>query len=161
MLTWETWELARFGFSREDFDRVRRRLMTELAHPPSKPDVLWALWNEALDVHTELSTLQDIYHAMARFRSHQGRDPTLMLRQCRMMELGVLLERGEEVKERELMARVETREDSCASCSEFDGTVVAISEALASMPLPNPACTFHLHEGSPSFCRCHYEAHMV
>lgn len=158
-LTWRYSGLDRYGFDRNDFEREKRRLVAEGVHEPQEKDVLWALWNRALEEHSQLHAKSGIYYQMAIFRSEEGEDPAPMLTESRRAELRKMIRDREQMGMDPPVVEILAAGNGCDSCLAANGTTLPAPEALETMPLPNPDCTHGLHEGSPPFCRCSYGVH--
>ena len=82
--------------------------------------------------------------------SQKGKNPLKELRLSKKMKL--LDYKKEGIKKVKILSTT----NSCASCKRQNGRIYLINEAITKMPLPNKNCSYHLHDGKYSFCRCCY-----
>jgi hypothetical protein len=145
--------LSRYDLSVDVF-RERRAAR----HDIGDRDIIWGMFNEHLQVlmkQSDFHGLKSRYYQMALFVAEEDRGFIDLLAASHQMELRGYQQMG-------LVSRVQIsaagRGNACAACLRLDGNVLAIDEALRTMPLPCKTCTSVVVGTRPGFCRCLYVA---
>lgn len=145
-------------FSTYDLDgstrtKIESTLRERLCREPTAQEVIEAGAEAAL---ARAKTANDwhqqkmLHFERALWLFQAGRPHLEEARQSRRAELRGVASEG-------LTARVRVLGGECAECAGLDGRVFTIEEALATLPIPCPACETW-DEGRGGWCRCLYQA---
>lgn len=138
--------LGEFGFTRRAFDRKRDELSDQLDRPASVNEAALALLQQLAQELDHNCGLVLVYGEMVHVLRTQGKNPTGYLAEVMHHEL-LTLEKADYYQ----TVQITTMGDDkvCPACRELADTVLTVSEALKTMPLPH-ACQ------NPGGCRCNY-----
>ena len=157
--------LTSMGVPFEHFESLKMELTQQLRRPPTAGDVIFTIlqqWVEACKSTGDLDQLTNAYYQMAQFLHEEGGDFFPAMKESRRAGLMGAKERGLSTK---VEIRATSRHDlstegrvllSCPACSQWDGRVLTIDQALDQMPLPNRQCTHEAVGDAPGWCRCMY-----
>lgn len=138
--------LGRFGVTRKDLLKARKRLSRRFGTQASLNDTAWGILNR-LVTKIRPEEQSHVYEEMARLARIEGRDAKPFIAEARRAELRAYKRQG--------CKTVETRTCNddlvCPSCKALEGKPLAIDKAVTSLPVPTQ-CTA---EGG---CRCWYVA---
>jgi len=142
--------------SDKDFINAREELKEQFGFDPPFRDVVWRLYNNlALDSGNDPERQSLIYYAMAIYLEKEGKYPFKMLQLYQRAKLKALKKEGNVNKVR-IFTMGEEPDGSCDSCRKNEGRVLTIDDALETMPIPNPDCSYKFKKDHYSFCRCIY-----
>jgi hypothetical protein len=146
--------LGRYGVTDGDFELHRERLRTRFGQVSSDGDVVWSLFQDALERCMKCGNVLELgtlYFDMARFLYDEERDFSIPLQQYQRMELLYYKQKGFTGK-----LQIHVRYSCCETCRRLEGQTYTLDEAMEQMPIPCKECTFALHGGRPGWCRCQY-----
>ncbi len=147
--------LGPFGIDEHHFRIKEQSLFQRFGRPPTKSDVVWGLFNDALARERDLHNVKRLHFGMALFLLREGRDPFEHLQHAARAELLDLKASGVVRK-----VKIGAAGNGCDACNRLDGKVLTIARALREMPIPNRSCTELLDDDDYRFawCRCTYLA---
>lgn len=146
-------DLKNYGISDNDYNLMKEVLAKRFEEEPNQSDIVWGLFNKALNKAMQKSDLQEIgrlYSSMAYLLDDEVKNPVKMLQLSHKMEILNYKTSG-------VVKGVEILATGCDECKKLNGKKYSIDEALKLSPLPNKNCRFKLNDKSKySFCRCCY-----
>ena len=142
--------LISFGITKENFMTKKKSLSNSYGIEARDRDVTWALLNEAIIKNDDFKKLSHIYFVQASMLYEEGRDFFRILQQCRRSEL-LSYKKFKYNKKVKILSGC-----GCDSCTNLNGKVYTIDEALELMPIPNPSCNYKPNSSGKGWCRCAY-----
>lgn len=141
------------NISKEEFEK-------EKANSKGIPDndIIWGLLNKKLVEYMskgDWGGMGLIYLDMANFLRVEGRSFFDVLQQSRKCYLMTLKQAGFERASIHTLQHNEPY-NSCKACSQLEGKILNIDEALATMPIPMKDCEFSIYGCKKGWCRCLY-----
>ena len=147
---------SREDLADKDFINAKEELKKQYGFEPPLSDVVWAVYGKLVFKYAkDYSRLWDVWYSRAIFITKENKDPNLCLKEAAKASLNDFKEQGINKVEIIVLGE-EGNHRFCSNCIKSNGKILTIDEALTTMPIPNPNCSFKFKEGQYSFCRCSY-----
>lgn len=143
-----------YGITKDDFAKKMSEMKSERGKDVKPTDVLWRIYsdlNKEAIQKGDLQTIRNMQNSMSMVLYHEGKDFIEPKQEAKRIRLAEYRRIGFD------KVRIASP-NPCEECAKNIGRVFTITEALKTMPIPNPDCTTKIRDGPAGWCRCKYVA---